>query len=634
MPIPAALTPIFWLNGPAAPAFADLAGTVPAVPGGPVRRINQLAPLTGSWVTPAGSPGTKDAAGISLQPVPNGAYPLQVPIATGIQVDASWAAISWVQRRNQWTLLYAGAPSWGVYPGLSAYANNGNNYALGSGFNTTKGHHYSLVLSWTTGGIKAKLMTDGVLTASTTITPPVPAGSPSDLHIYIGQFQSFIYGAITEIVGGNGAISDPDFDALLAFVDAAPAPEAYPVGQTLVAYGGDSIVVGEPGVAPYDAWCWSSLRALLAGGWPDAIELNVAYGGSAATENWAGLIAPYYSASRDKQVFILAVGTNDIATNHTAIATVAAYYANLDAARAQGWPTVACTLLARSGLFGGGATQQFYNEQAALFNQIIRATWRDHADALADAAAVPHMGAPGDALNLTYFQADAVHPTTLGQSLIAPVYTAALAAALNASPPVPPVPPVPPAGPLPGKPLRLSPSGPVVTNSSGAPYAPGVGTRTRMVQGQCLVDPGSLITATPITIGPVPGDDLLRPSLPLPLPGLRYRASVTVDVQNPGPDTSTVSLYLDTSLDGATWTEAASNAHQVAGGARVSNGARQCTLELLLTLGAVLGVVTSTPRLYVRARVATTSGTLCLLNSSGPDAAAVGSITLELEETI
>lgn len=190
--------------------------------------------------------------------------------------------------------------------------------------------------------------------------------------------------------------------------------------------------------------------------------------------------------------------------------------------------------------------------------------------------------------------------------------------------------------------IRLSPSGPNLTNDDGGPFAPGPGARIRLVQGHCTVSAVTQIPTTPATgvvIGPTFGDPALNRTLPAPLPGLQYRASISCDLANQATSDGTVTLFLDTSVDGVAWTEAASNKHNVMGGSMSDgrNGSRRAKLDLLLTQGADLGVTSSPPTaaLYVRARIIGTNDltSFCLLVSDVTDAAGVGTIVLELEET-
>ncbi len=193
------------------------------------------------------------------------------------------------------------------------------------------------------------------------------------------------------------------------------------------------------------------------------------------------------------------------------------------------------------------------------------------------------------------------------------------------------------------KPLRLSPSGPVVQNQDGGTFDPGEGARIRLVQGNCTVSATTQIPTTPATgavIGPTFGSTVLNQHLDNPQPGRQYRASICCDLANQATTDGTVTLFLDTSVDGTAWTEAASNQHNVAGGglADFRNGSRHARLDLVLTAGSALGVTSNPPSaaLYVRARIFGTNNSTayCLLVSDATDAAGAGTIVLELEETL
>ncbi len=190
------------------------------------------------------------------------------------------------------------------------------------------------------------------------------------------------------------------------------------------------------------------------------------------------------------------------------------------------------------------------------------------------------------------------------------------------------------------KPLRLSPSGPVVDNDAGGPFAPGPGCRVRLVQGQCTVSADTPIPTIAAAIGPIVGVTALTPVLDAPNVALRYRASVRCDVSNPATVQGTVTLYLDTSTDASSWTNVATNEHIVSGGGLPHNGAREISLDLLLTAGAALGVTSSpaSPNLYVRARISapvTGGANLNLfLNSANTGSNSAGTILIELEETL
>ena len=195
-------------------------------------------------------------------------------------------------------------------------------------------------------------------------------------------------------------------------------------------------------------------------------------------------------------------------------------------------------------------------------------------------------------------------------------------------------------------PIRLSPSGPIVGNTTGGQYSPGPGARIRLVQGHTTVSATTQIPTTPATgtvIGPTLGGAVsITQQLDNPQPGAQYRAQIKCNLANQATTDGVVTLFLDTSTDGAAWTEAASNQHHVTGGTlaagQVGTGSRMAELELPLTLGSSIGVTSNppSPTLYVRARILGTNNltALCLLVSDATDAAGVGTIVLELEETL
>lgn len=73
------------------------------------------------------------------------------------------------------------------------------------------------------------------------------------------------------------------------------------------------------------------------------------------------------------------------------------------------------------------------------------------------------------------------------------------------------------------KPIRLSPSGPVIVNSGGAPLQPGTGLQLRMDENKATC--GGSISNTPAELG----GGALRASLVLPNPALQYAAEVQIN---------------------------------------------------------------------------------------------------------
>lgn len=410
---PGGITPLAWFNGPVGATFVDTAGATPATAiDAPVRRLNDVAPLTGNWHTPADGIARRAPTGLHIEPA---ADPLQTLIYSGtasfINLTDSTLVVSWVQRYGDATMALAGSPPWGVAPGLAAYANGGGN--LLPGCTTTLGARHDLVVRWTPTAIKATLMTNGVITGNTTVSLTISAGTTNDHGLHLGDFQSYFYGLLAQLLVVNRAVTDIEATNLLAYVNSIPLPDAFPLDRPLIATTGDSQVNGV-GVVPYVTWRFAVLRALRATYEPE--NLNTAIVGTGVNGH-AGYIAPYYNAIRSKHVAVCAAGTNDLATHNDASAVLPAYYVQLDAMRAQGWKVVACTVLPRSGSFAGGADQTYYNAQRAIFNSTLRAGWTAHADAFVDTDLLTGMGADGDSTNPTYYNTDQIHMTAAAYAL-------------------------------------------------------------------------------------------------------------------------------------------------------------------------------------------------------------------------
>ncbi|HXJ69876.1 MAG TPA: hypothetical protein VNM39_13280 [Verrucomicrobiae bacterium] len=182
------------------------------------------------------------------------------------------------------------------------------------------------------------------------------------------------------------------------------------------------------------------------------------------------------------------------------------------------------------------------------------------------------------------------------------------------------------------KAIRLSPSGPNLDNAGGAPFAPGPGAQLRLVEAQCTIGGSLAVSSVPQVVGPTLGAATFNVEFADPNANLNYRATALLDVINTSTNvTASAELYIDTSTDGATWTEQASNSHLVAPGVT-----RQIRCDLILHSGAALGVVAGLA-LITRVRVGAAAGTAntVLAESAvtpGGDAKSVGTVLLQLAE--
>lgn len=195
--------------------------------------------------------------------------------------------------------------------------------------------------------------------------------------------------------------------------------------------------------------------------------------------------------------------------------------------------------------------------------------------------------------------------------------------------------------------IRLSPSGPEIKNSGGAPLAFGPGARLRLTEAVTTMggslaipttDPATAIISPDGFPAPDPEAALVL-TLDSPKEALSYRAKLTIDFFSTSTNaTGELVLYLDTSVDGGTtYTQRAANAHKVSRVVATDNPmARQAEVFLPLTLGSALGIDDDTPpaSIKLRARAFAAAGSLFVDSVAAVTGASGlnGAIHLELEE--
>lgn len=238
------------------------------------------------------------------------------------------------------------------------------------------------------------------------------------------------HGAISQAIIYSRAISDVENDGLVAWL-VANAPAQYaPTTFATVMTVGDSIarglnIEGDRG----NIWSWRRFPYLFYNFGPFT-TLNTAGSGRQMSDlvaNYAAEVVPWYSASRARNVLVVAAGTNNMANGSQSAATaLAEYYSYCDTAKAAGWRIVVCTVLPRS----GAANDATFEVNRLLFNADIRANYLARGySSLADVASIALMGAPNAEKNTNYYQ-DLIHPTVAGQRVLEPIYRAAVLSAL------------------------------------------------------------------------------------------------------------------------------------------------------------------------------------------------------------
>lgn len=186
--------------------------------------------------------------------------------------------------------------------------------------------------------------------------------------------------------------------------------------------------------------------------------------------------------------------------------------------------------------------------------------------------------------------------------------------------------------------VRVSPSGPDLENSGGAPFDPGVGARLRLAEAVSTIgSTTNVITTVAQVIGVVlaatPGAPQQPMSASLALPNVekRYRAELECDVMSTLTNANiTVTLTMQTSPDGVTWTDRVFNEHLLNFNTPGTGGARTIKLVDTSRVGTQFGVNLNDAQLAVRGTIkASGAGGIC-----GTDAVetGVGSAHILLEE--
>lgn len=413
-PFPATVTPAAWFDGVNGAFYTDTSGTVAAAVGASVRRVNEVSPLTHTWLTPSAM--RRDVGGLYLEPT-DPTWPLSSSSnATSITANAMSFVCSWVKRDGDPELMHIAIPTSAVYP-ATVVANGGGFYAL-PGFASTLGARHTIGVQFTSTAIRAVLWTNGAQTASTTLTMAVSGGSPSSPDYTVGVAGNFFYGTMAQWLMVARSVSNTELAQLMAFADSQAAGPAFPIERPIIIVDGDSIAAGSPGPNLYFSWRYTMLRNVRAS--LDAEMIPVAVGGSTTAGHFSAA-QPFLNPARQKQIVIFAAATNDIAAGFGP-AALTQYLATLDQYRAAGCKVVAATVLDRTALLS--ISQAQFDADRATFNTGVRAA-TSHYDALADTAAIALLGNNGASANATYFL-DGIHPTAAGHALLEPVYRAAV----------------------------------------------------------------------------------------------------------------------------------------------------------------------------------------------------------------
>jgi hypothetical protein len=147
----------------------------------------------------------------------------------------------------------------------------------------------------------------------------------------------------------------------------------------------------------------------------DYIKVNIGLGGMMAV--WldsakGSEITDHYSNRGGKNIMVLWIGINDLFIGRLPGQVLGSLEAFASKYRSMGWKVIVCTLPA--------ATPQSrdIDNRRNIYNALIRRTYANFADGLADIGAEQHLGPLGSYTNTTYFY-DGIHLTALGSQMAA-----------------------------------------------------------------------------------------------------------------------------------------------------------------------------------------------------------------------
>lgn len=197
-------------------------------------------------------------------------------------------------------------------------------------------------------------------------------------------------------------------------------------GQSQILCDGDSITE-QFGATYNQGWVPTAFKSF-----PTSKMLNLGVPGQSMTSmtgNVTTKIVSRFSASYSKNIVIVWGGTNDITGGATAASTYTSLQSYTSTAKAAGFKVIWATMLPRTDLSGAAQVQW------TAYNTLIRAATlgqSNTADALADVQSNATMGPLAAASNTSLYciapddVSGGIHPTDLGNSLLAPYFVTAL----------------------------------------------------------------------------------------------------------------------------------------------------------------------------------------------------------------
>lgn len=444
---PPAANMVLWFDGDQ-PAFSDAAGTVPATVGnGRVRRINQAAPLTGSWLAPA--PGAFDfrpfrdlgAANWQCGSQNNMAQPAG-PVFAGNNYTLALAFVPYSANGGgslQLGMLAGGTDGAGNFgPGLSPSigdptVQNIQTFTKGAGFMTgltcVVGAAAVLVITGDATGTTVRLSIDGgAFTTAFKADAALPATNVANL--VLGQIASPInlQASVSHLIAYNTALTGSALAQLQSFLQAKAGAMAAPVTVPMLWNLGDSNTVPYGSTTQQLGYLYASQNSLAGSKANPPRFVNLGFAGCTidqAKTRWLTQGRRFASSARGVQFALLQVGAASLvdAAGNTALQAFDKMVDLFNTILADGVTPCWHSVLPNSGAGVGAGFEPRRIDYNILGNAY--APFAANRFALASIAGISTVA---DTLAGPNYQGDHSHLTDAGNALITPVMVPFLSA--------------------------------------------------------------------------------------------------------------------------------------------------------------------------------------------------------------
>lgn len=281
----------------------------------------------------------------------------------------------------------------------------------------------TLVANGTTGTVRQ----NGLF--STTLSGTLANNSLTLLSV--GAYTNgtlYLNGDIAEILIYNAPLTGSNLSNVENYLLAKygiPTPAA--TANPFVLFEGDSLTQGVNTTLNTQEYPDLVATALQSSFAQNYRNFAVAGSGFPDLTNRASIIDSYLQPGRGpgKNILVVWAGTNDInlggLTSSAALTRMQTY---CQARQLAGWKVVVLTMLP--------VTSSTTTETSRIaFNTSVRSNWQNFANALADVGGDANIGAPGANTNTTYYNADLIHLTPLGYTIVAGYVQTALSTLFN-----------------------------------------------------------------------------------------------------------------------------------------------------------------------------------------------------------